>query len=159
MSRQSESGTERYIAKRPMRAKMRGSTQRRAREGASRVCADDLALVLPSAGMIKTGRHLVGWSRTELAERSGLSSSTIQRMEDGPVRRSGAKLDKLRQAFAAAGVTFTRVDGRECICCWGAPTQDVAFATTTAPVEERVRRPAAAVRGECVVIPFPRRRD
>ena len=160
MSRQSESGTEFSVPKMPMRAKTRGPTQRRAREGTSRVSAEERAPILPTSAMIRAGRHLVGWSRTDLAERSGLSIPTVERMEeDGPLRRSGPKLDKLRRAFAAAGVTFTRVDGRECICCRGATTQEVASATTAAPPEERMRRSAVVVRRECVIIPFPRRPD
>jgi transcriptional regulator with XRE-family HTH domain len=69
--------------------------------------------------MVKAGRELAGWSQAELAERAGLSLPTIQRMENpqyGPLRSSGANLEKLRGAFANAGVTFTEGDGKLCIC-------------------------------------------
>ncbi len=69
--------------------------------------------------MVKAGRDLVGWSQADLAERTGLSLPTIQRMENpqfGPLRSSGANLEKLRSAFASAGVTFSDANGKECVC-------------------------------------------
>jgi transcriptional regulator with XRE-family HTH domain len=74
---------------------------------------------MKTAGMVKAGRELIGWSQTELAQRSGLSVPTIQRMENpqfGPLRSSGANLEKLRLAFEGAGVTFTTADGKDCVC-------------------------------------------
>ena len=74
---------------------------------------------MKSAGMVKAGRELAGWSQSELAQKSGLSLPTIQRMENaafGPLRSSGANLEKLRLAFASAGVTFSSDGGRECVC-------------------------------------------
>ena len=74
---------------------------------------------MKSAGMVKAGRDLAGWSQADLAARSRLSLPTIQRMENpayGPLRSSGANLEKLRNAFADAGVTFSSEDGRECVC-------------------------------------------
>jgi hypothetical protein len=32
------------------------------------------------------------------------------------MRSSAGNVDKIRKAFAAAGVTFTEGDGRECVC-------------------------------------------
>ena len=69
--------------------------------------------------MVKAGRDLIGWSQAELAAHSGLSLPTIQRMENptyGPLRSSGANLEKLRNAFRDAGVTFSSEGGRECVC-------------------------------------------
>ncbi|MET0526839.1 MAG: helix-turn-helix transcriptional regulator [Microvirga sp.] len=69
--------------------------------------------------MVKAGRELLGWSQAELAERSGLSVPTIQRMENpqfGPLRSSGANLEKLRSAFETGGVTFTSSSGKDCVC-------------------------------------------
>jgi transcriptional regulator with XRE-family HTH domain len=74
---------------------------------------------MKTAGMVKAGRELIGWSQAELAERSGLSVPTIQRMENpqyGPLRSSGANLEKLRSAFEAGGVTFTSSSGKDCVC-------------------------------------------
>ena len=69
--------------------------------------------------MVKAGRDLIGWSQADLAARSGLSLPTIQRMENptyGPLRSSGANLEKLRIAFREAGVTFSTEGARECVC-------------------------------------------
>lgn len=74
---------------------------------------------MKTAGMIKAGRELLGWSQAELAQQSGLSLPTIQRMENpqfGPLRSSGANLEKLRQAFEKGGVTFSTSDSRDCVC-------------------------------------------
>ncbi|WP_187278826.1 helix-turn-helix transcriptional regulator [Methylobacterium sp. WL12] len=74
---------------------------------------------MKSAGMVKAGRDLVGWSQADLSTKSGLSLPTIQRMENpafGPLRSSGANIEKIRTAFAAAGVTFTSDGTRECVC-------------------------------------------
>jgi transcriptional regulator with XRE-family HTH domain len=74
---------------------------------------------MKTARMVKAGRELIGWSQAELAERSGLSVPTIQRMENpqyGPLRSSGANLEKLRSAFEAGGVTFTSSSGKDCVC-------------------------------------------
>ena len=74
---------------------------------------------MKTAGMVKAGRELVGWSQAELAERADLSVPTIQRMENpqfGPLRSSGANLEKLRLAFEGAGVTFTSSGGKDCVC-------------------------------------------
>lgn len=74
---------------------------------------------MKTAGMVKAGRELAGWSQAELASRSGLSLPTIQRMENpqfGPLRSSGANLEKLREAFASGGVSFVSSDGKDCVC-------------------------------------------
>lgn len=74
---------------------------------------------MKSAGMVKAGRDLIGWSQADLATRSRLSLPTIQRMENpafGPLRSSGANLEKLRAAFREAGVTFSGEGARECVC-------------------------------------------
>jgi hypothetical protein len=34
----------------------------------------------------------------------------------GPLRSSGANLEKVRLAFRDAGVTFLEADGKECVC-------------------------------------------
>lgn len=74
---------------------------------------------MKTAGMVKAGRELAGWSQADLAQLSGLSLPTIQRMENpayGPLRSSGHNLEKLRATFASGGVTFTSADGRDCVC-------------------------------------------
>lgn len=79
----------------------------------------DYVSYMKTAAMVKAGRELAGWSQAELATRSGLSLPTIQRMENpqfGPLRSSGANLEKLRQAFASGGVSFVSADGKDCVC-------------------------------------------
>lgn len=79
----------------------------------------DYVQYMKTAAMVKAGRELAGWSQAELADKSGLSVPTIQRMENpqfGPLRSSGANLEKLRAAFAAGGVTFVTSDGKDCVC-------------------------------------------
>jgi transcriptional regulator with XRE-family HTH domain len=74
---------------------------------------------MKTAGMMKAGRDLLGWSQADLAGRSGLSLPTIQRMENpdfGPLRSSGVNIEKVRQAFRDAGVTFAEAGGKECVC-------------------------------------------
>ncbi|WP_342446988.1 helix-turn-helix transcriptional regulator [Azorhizobium doebereinerae] len=57
---------------------------------------------------MKAARALLGWSQTELAERSGVSEPTIKRIEaaDGEL---GGRVDtaaKIRGAIENAGVEF-----------------------------------------------------
>jgi transcriptional regulator with XRE-family HTH domain len=59
-----------------------------------------------SAGQMKAARALLGIDQRRLAEISGLSVPTIQRMEssDGVVRGNVDSLMKLVNALAAAGI-------------------------------------------------------
>lgn len=56
----------------------------------------------------RAARALLGWSRAELAKRSGLSEPTVKRVEieEGPNVSDDAR-QKLRSTLEAAGVTFT----------------------------------------------------
>ena len=58
---------------------------------------------------IKAARGLLDWSRTDLADRSGVSERTIARFEAGEGDITVGKLEKLEQALIGAGVEF--VDG------------------------------------------------
>jgi transcriptional regulator with XRE-family HTH domain len=63
---------------------------------------------MPSGSQIRAARGLLGWSASELAERSEVTLRTIQRFEtaDGiPPNRSGT-LDKVRAALEAQGIEF-----------------------------------------------------
>ena len=66
-----------------------------------------------SALQLKAARSLAGWSREELAERSGVAAETIKRFE---LRGSDPKVStllKLRRALASVGIEFTdAADGR-----------------------------------------------
>ncbi len=59
-----------------------------------------------TAGQMKAARALLGLDQRELAQRSGLSLPTIQRMEasDGVVRGNVDSLMKLVNALAAGGI-------------------------------------------------------
>lgn len=57
---------------------------------------------------IRAARALLGWSAQEVAERTGLTRETIQRLEkfsDVPASRTQSLLD-LRRVFEEAGVEF-----------------------------------------------------
>ena len=59
-----------------------------------------------TAAQMRAARALLGIDQRELAERSGLSLPTVQRMEasDGVVRGNVASLMKLVDALAQAGI-------------------------------------------------------
>ena len=60
-----------------------------------------------SSKQIKSGRIFLDWSQKDLADKSGLSVQTIQRMEQGgPGRSRLDNVQKLIAAFEAAGIEF-----------------------------------------------------
>ncbi|MGC8469969.1 MAG: helix-turn-helix domain-containing protein [Acetobacteraceae bacterium] len=63
-----------------------------------------------SSGQLKAARALLGIDQKELAELSGLSVPTIQRMEgsDGVIRGNVDSLMKLLEALDRAGVILIR---------------------------------------------------
>jgi transcriptional regulator with XRE-family HTH domain len=58
---------------------------------------------------IRAARGLLGWSATTLADRSGVTRFTIQRLEqhDGVPPSRSQTLEDIQRAFEAAGVEFT----------------------------------------------------
>ncbi|MDJ0391356.1 helix-turn-helix transcriptional regulator [Roseomonas sp. E05] len=65
-----------------------------------------------SAKQIKAARVFLDWEQRDLAERSGLSLPTIQRMEKlGLERSSVANAQKVQAALEAAGVEFIPENG------------------------------------------------
>jgi len=62
---------------------------------------------------MRAARALLGIDQRELAQRSGLSLPTIQRMEssDGVIRGNVDSLMKLSEALAAAGIELIGDDG------------------------------------------------
>ena len=54
----------------------------------------------------KAARVLLDWSQDDLAERSGVSVSTIRNFEQRKRRTYAPNLAALRRAFEAAGVEF-----------------------------------------------------
>lgn len=67
-----------------------------------------------SAAQVKAARGLLDWTARELAEHSGVSFSTVRRIEapDRPVMRDDS-LRAVRSAFERHGVAFVELsDGR-----------------------------------------------
>lgn len=61
------------------------------------------------ANQIRAARALLNWSQGELVEKSGLSLTTIRRMEDdkiGPERSSAGNVSAVMDALHEAGVLF-----------------------------------------------------
>lgn len=66
------------------------------------------------AGQIRAARALLGWGQADLVKASGLSLTTIRRMEDdavGPARSSGENIAAVMKALEAAGVQFIPANG------------------------------------------------
>lgn len=67
------------------------------------------------ANQIRAARALLNWSQGELVEKSGLSLTTIRRMEDdkiGPERSSAGNVAAVTKIIQEAGVTFLE-DGEQ----------------------------------------------
>ncbi len=66
-----------------------------------------------TSDQIRVARALLRWSARELAQRSGVHITTVQRMEgdDGPVGGMVQTLAKVQRALEGAGVEFTAQDG------------------------------------------------
>jgi transcriptional regulator with XRE-family HTH domain len=65
-----------------------------------------------SAKQIKAARVFLSWEQKELAEQSGLSLPTIQRMEKLGVERSSAgNAHKVQAALEAGGIEFIPENG------------------------------------------------
>lgn len=66
-----------------------------------------------SIRQVKAARALLGWSQADLAERSGVSSPTIKRLEavDGPIGGRLDTADAMRSALEAAGIEFIAENG------------------------------------------------
>jgi transcriptional regulator with XRE-family HTH domain len=63
------------------------------------------------ADQIKGARAMLGWTREELADASGLSHNTIRNLEMGFISPRGKTLDQLCQAIEEAGLEFTEDEG------------------------------------------------
>jgi len=77
---------------------------------------DDRQPQLISGAQVRAARAIVNWSVRDLAEASGVSSSTIRRIEENagfPETRDGRKLEVIRSMLESAGVEFLpAVDGK-----------------------------------------------
>ena len=64
-----------------------------------------------NATQIRAGRLFLGWDQRQLAEQSGLSLPTIQRMERlGPERSTAGNVEKIKAALET-GVVFIERNG------------------------------------------------
>lgn len=65
-----------------------------------------------SVRQLKAARALLGWSQDDMAARSGLSRTTLGRLEMADERLGGyaTTRDKIVSTFEAAGITFLAED-------------------------------------------------
>jgi DNA-binding XRE family transcriptional regulator len=64
------------------------------------------------ANQIRAARALLSWSQGELVEKTGLSLTTIRRMEDdkiGPERSSAGNVSTVTRVMEDAGVLFLAI--------------------------------------------------
>jgi DNA-binding XRE family transcriptional regulator len=68
---------------------------------------------MPTGEQIRAARALLRWSAAELARRARVSPTTVARCEaaDGMPRVQIGTLERIRDAFEAAGVEFTQNAG------------------------------------------------
>lgn len=69
---------------------------------------------LIDAKQIRAARALLEWSQDDLVKQTGLSLTTIRRMEDsgiGPSRSSAANVLAVQKTLQAAGVEFIAENG------------------------------------------------
>ncbi len=67
---------------------------------------------MPTASQIKAARSFVGWSASELAQRTGIGIATIKRYETSqgiPKSRMG-HLETIRDTLENAGIEFIQTD-------------------------------------------------
>jgi transcriptional regulator with XRE-family HTH domain len=84
-----------------------------------------------NANQIRAARALLNWSRKELIDRSGLSLTTIRRMEDdgiGPARSSARNVALVAKTLEDAGIIFLSpgdsIDGAEGVRLTAHPRSD-----------------------------------
>ncbi|WP_094447771.1 helix-turn-helix domain-containing protein [Rhizobium sp. N4311] len=61
------------------------------------------------ANQIRAARALLNWSQSELVEKTGLSLTTVRRMEDekiGPERSSAGNVATVTRILEEAGIVF-----------------------------------------------------
>jgi len=66
------------------------------------------------AKQIRAARALLEWSQGDLVEKTGLSLTTIRRMEDtaiGPSRSSSGNVDTVQRTLEGAGIQFIPENG------------------------------------------------
>jgi transcriptional regulator with XRE-family HTH domain len=71
------------------------------------------ATIMLIASQLRAARALVGWSRAQLAEKSGVSINTIQDFEIGGSDPKQGTVQKWQRALEAGGVKFIDADDRD----------------------------------------------
>ena len=61
------------------------------------------------AAQIRAGRAVLGWSQTDLGERTGVTQRAIYRIEDGATRPRQLTRLRIEKAFGDAGVEFKKL--------------------------------------------------
>jgi transcriptional regulator with XRE-family HTH domain len=56
----------------------------------------------------KLGRTAVGWTVSDLAEKSGVTANTVSKFETMKVKANPATVSVIQRALEEAGVVFTR---------------------------------------------------
>ncbi len=71
-----------------------------------------------TSDQIRAARALLRWSALQLAHRSGVHATTVQRLEhgNGPVGGTVKTLAKIQSALEDAGVEFTSQNGSPGVC-------------------------------------------
>ncbi len=78
---------------------------------------------------IRAARAMLGWSREELLDASGISMSALLRMEGNMADSRSSTLNKVVKALSLAGIEFvTRDDGAIGVILKGPSTDRDAFA-------------------------------
>ena len=78
---------------------------------------------------IRAARAMLGWSREELLQASGISMSALLRMEGALADSRSSTLNKVVKALSLAGIEFvTRDDGAIGVILKGPSTDREAFA-------------------------------
>jgi ribosome-binding protein aMBF1 (putative translation factor) len=70
-------------------------------------------MIMLTAAQLRAARAIVGWSREDLAKKSGISPQAIREFE---LRRSDSKqgtVQKWQRALEAAGVKFVDADDQD----------------------------------------------
>jgi ribosome-binding protein aMBF1 (putative translation factor) len=60
----------------------------------------------PSSAQIRAGRGLLGWSRSDLADKAGVALNTITLMENKPNAQNHATREKVQKVMETAGIAF-----------------------------------------------------
>ena len=70
--------------------------------------------MIVTSRQIRAARGLLGWTRTELADRAIVSTTTVADIERGDVNRRASTLAAIILALERAGIEFLRAgpDGR-----------------------------------------------